>query len=92
MRKLAYVTCALVGLMAAPVVVSTAHADDIRQDRQDIRRDERALQRDEARERHELREGDARGAARVERKEQRDEMQLQRDRQELARDRAERRY
>ncbi len=95
MRK-TLMTCAVAGLLAAPVTVATmasACADDVprgelRQDRQDIRRDEQNIRRDEMRERREFREGDAAGMARAQRQETRDREQLRRDEQELARDRA----
>jgi len=61
---------------------AAAHAEgEIRQDRQDIRQDER----------HEMREGDARGVALAQQQEMRDRQDLARDRNDLARDRAERR-
>ena len=91
MRRIAYLTLALAGLMVAPAAVSTARADDVRQDRQAVRNDERNLQRDEAREHREMREGDVVGTARAERQEQRDQRELQRDQRDLSHDRAERR-
>ena len=91
MRRIAYLTIALAGLMAAPIAMAPARADDVHQDRRDVRQDEHQLRRDEARERHEMREGDVAGAARAERQEQRDQTQLRRDEHDLARDRAERR-
>jgi hypothetical protein len=89
MRELAYVACALAGLIAAPgVTVSAARADDVRQDHRDIRQDERAIDHDQARAQHDLRDGNVGGAAHAEQQEQRAKQDLAHDPHDLSRDRA----
>jgi hypothetical protein len=85
---------ALAGLLAAPVAIHPAAADDsirqdrqeLRQDRKELRSDERDLNRLEHRENHDLRTGQYGDAARTQQMERQKEAEIRKDRGELHQD------
>ncbi len=84
---------ALAGLLAAPVVIHPAAADDIRQDRQELHQDRKELRNDqqdlnrlEHRENRDLRTGQYGDAARTQQLERQKEAEIRKDRGEIRQD------
>jgi hypothetical protein len=84
---------ALAAVMAAPVAIRPAAADDIRQDRQELRQDRKELRADqhdlnrlEHRENRDLRTGQYGDAARTQQLERQKEAEIRKDRSELRQD------